>query len=1269
MKRAGIAIGVAIITYLAIALPAGAQPELSFNPVSAALGDTAILKLNVSGADAPYRGVNVKFTLPQGVTVASVEPGELLSGQFTIDSHSSSKDNVNIHAAFAYSLTDSVAAADGTLLLFTLDVSDDPAALGLNGTGILEAEVAFLSSGVAADDFDTSLPHTTANGLITISEVPVPALTVLPVSCTVRSAEGTTSFAVANLGAGTMPWTASVSEGASWLRIASAPGGVDAGAINAAFDANLAGTPRSGSILVDAGDVPGSPAVVTVTQEANRTPVLSVSPETATVSADGGVLDLAVENTGNGIMNWSARVIQGVGWLSVASGAGGTEDGVVSLACLPNGTETSRAGVVEIVAAEAVNSPRLVAITQAPPPVLSVAPLERTIGASACSVEFQVTNRGGGVVNWSAEVVSGVEWLEMASGSSGSGDGALSLSCARNGSGNARSGAVTIHAPGAVGSPVTVQVTQAGDTVPLLSVSPASQTVNADATVAEFTVANVGHGTLRWSTTVLEGGQWLSISAGAAGTDAGVIRLSFSINSTGNDRTALLHVEAEGADGSPVDVALTQRGVAQPVLSVTPLERTLESAACSAQFQVTNQGNGTMTWTAQVMSGVEWLTIASGAAGTGEGTITLSCAKNDGESARSGALRVEAADAVDSPATVQVTQAGNTVPLLSVSPASQTVNAEATTAEFSVSNLGHGTLRWSTTVLEGVEWLSLSAGASGTDTGAIKLYFTPNNAPGERSARLRVEASGADGSPAEVTLVQRGAELIQVTAPNGGESWKRGDPRTITWSVGGAKSVESVSIILLKGGNVVSPIALTTHNTGSYAWTIPPDLEPGDDYKIQVVDVTNPAVHDESDGAFAVNCPPEPPSNVQATNSYHRHVQVTWDAVDTALEYQVYRNTAGLLKDPVLVATVTTPSYEDRDVSPGEWSVYGCCLSYCPNTYTYWIKAANNCDASEFSASADGACSSLIPQDKSRDVRVWEKVLPHPSAEGEEAAVPADATLAIRLRSKEQMDPTTVWADINSSATPKGGVQWLPADTEGTRDGWALIKPNGRWMLGDTVTITAGARTYASSVVGPITYTFRIEPADTEPPQTNETDNLVWQPAYDDLDTSAFDLEREGNAFVTVRINNANGAPPLAGGIGEPYVLSPDQVFEVPQRVWLPVPQGEDLGNVTVQYYYAGADKPGWYPAENVEGWLVPDSLVSAEFGGVTYVGFLVRHGGTVQLGGVPRTAEPDSRSASVVSASRENSGDLAILGLLLLALGGISSARRRIAIIFRNSR
>jgi hypothetical protein len=82
----------------------------------------------------------------------------------------------------------------------------------------------------------------------------------------VDSGAGNTTFAVMNVGSGTLSWTASVISGSDWLMITSGSNGTNAGTIGAIYSANLGGTSRVGSIRVIANGASGSPADATVTQ-------------------------------------------------------------------------------------------------------------------------------------------------------------------------------------------------------------------------------------------------------------------------------------------------------------------------------------------------------------------------------------------------------------------------------------------------------------------------------------------------------------------------------------------------------------------------------------------------------------------------------------------------------------------------------------------------------------------------------------------------------------------------------------------------------------------------------------------------------------------------------------------------------------------------------------------------------------------------------------------------------------------------------------------
>ncbi len=92
-----------------------------------------------------------------------------------------------------------------------------------------------------------------------------------------------------------------------------------------------------------------------------------------------------------------------------------------------------------------------------------------------------------------------------------------------------------------------------------LVVIPDSQQVNFPAGTTTFDVANGGSGSMSWTAEVVSGAEWLSITNGSSGTDAGTITVSFTQNDdTANSRTGTIRIAAPGAEGSPIDVTVVQ---------------------------------------------------------------------------------------------------------------------------------------------------------------------------------------------------------------------------------------------------------------------------------------------------------------------------------------------------------------------------------------------------------------------------------------------------------------------------------------------------------------------------------------------------------------------------------------------------------------------------------------------------------------------------------------------------------------------------------------
>jgi len=97
--------------------------------------------------------------------------------------------------------------------------------------------------------------------------------------------------------------------------------------------------------------------------------------------------------------------------------------------------------------------------------------------------------------------------------------------------------------------------------------------------------------------------------------------------------------------------------------------------------------------------------------------------------------------------------------------------------------------------------------------------------------------------------------MLTVTAPNGGETWKRGSSQTIRWTRNGTPGT-AVRIELLSGTAVSRVIAASapigSTATGSYSWKIPGSQATGGNFRIRITSTSNAAATDVSDAAFSI---------------------------------------------------------------------------------------------------------------------------------------------------------------------------------------------------------------------------------------------------------------------------------------------------------------------------------------------------------------------------------------------------------------------------------
>jgi hypothetical protein len=185
------------------------------------------------------------------------------------------------------------------------------------------------------------------------------------------------------------------------------------------------------------------------------------------VGSASGTTSFIVSNTGGGTMSWNAAVTSGSSWLSITSGASGTNTGTIYCSFPANTGASARTAIIRVTATGATGSPKDVTVTQpatstTTQTVLSVAPVSRDVDKYAVATSFSVSNTGTGTMPWTAAVTSGGSWLSIASGYSGTNSGTINCSFTANTSSTARTATIRVTATDATGSPQYVTVTQSG---------------------------------------------------------------------------------------------------------------------------------------------------------------------------------------------------------------------------------------------------------------------------------------------------------------------------------------------------------------------------------------------------------------------------------------------------------------------------------------------------------------------------------------------------------------------------------------------------------------------------------------------------------------------------------------------------------------------------------------------------------------------------------------------------------------------------------------
>jgi hypothetical protein len=263
---------------------------------------------------------------------------------------------------------------------------------------------------------------------------------------------------------------------------------------------------------------------------------------------------------------------------------------------------------------------------EAAPCAFTITPTRQSIGAGGDS-STTVTVAAIEGCAWTAS--SSVSWITVTSGGSGSGNGTVTLAVAAN-EGDERTATLTI-----AGQPFTV-TQAAAPSACTYTISPTAQAVGGEGGAGAPVAVTAAAG-CTWTAT--SGASWITVTSGASGRGNGTVNFSVARNG-GPARTGMLTIAERTFTVTQAAGPACEYTIAPTGQSIGPLGGPGVAISVAAAT-----GCG---WTAG--SGAPWISVTSGASGSGNGTVTFGVDPNIGQT-RTGTLAVAGR-------TFTVTQAG-----------------------------------------------------------------------------------------------------------------------------------------------------------------------------------------------------------------------------------------------------------------------------------------------------------------------------------------------------------------------------------------------------------------------------------------------------------------------------------------------------------------------------------------------------------------------------------------------------------------------------------
>jgi uncharacterized protein (TIGR03437 family) len=513
-------------------------------------------------------------------------------------------------------------------------------------------------------------------------------------------------------------WTAA--SNADWITITSGTTGTGSGVVSYLVASNTSTSSRSGTLTI-AGQT------FTVTQAGGSNCAFTISPTSQTFSASGGNGSISVATQTN--CNWTARTDDD--WIVITSGASGNGSGTVSYRVAVNASPIPRAGFITVAGQTFIVGQAGTGATCGLTPISIGQTVNGALVNTDCRSPIYGANFYADLWYFTAKAGQQVA-IQMNSTEFDAylaligPDGELLDEDDDGGGGlNARipltSGFVTLPQDGTyiieassaseneLGKYTLSLTAPAGCTFALSSTS---QSIAANGGTGSVTVTSPTN--CNW--TAASNVDWITLTSGASGSGNGAVNYSVAANTSTNSRTGTITIAGQ-------TFTITQTGSSNCTFTLAPTSQNIAASGGNGSVNVTSQSG--CNWTAT--SNHDWITISSGASGSGNGVVNYSVATNSG-AARTSTLTIAGQ-------TFTITQAANASCSYALTPTNRSFESNGGSGNVNVA--ASAGCAW--TASANAAWITLQTGSeSGTGNGSFGYAVALNPSSAARSGTITI---------------------------------------------------------------------------------------------------------------------------------------------------------------------------------------------------------------------------------------------------------------------------------------------------------------------------------------------------------------------------------------------------------------------------------------------------------------------------------------------------------------------------------------------------